>query len=142
MEIETLKLFILESGLGSKCRQRRYSYRRFYLYAYLRSEGWTCTAIAKLFNKTHGAVCKGIKAHLDLMCTGDEQYEVLTSDLMDSHPIVNELKDPQDRAPKSVPRIVCSNAVKERFVAFKTRNRLSDTQAMSRLLDTFYNSFL
>ena len=140
MDIEGIKLYIAEQELNSKSRQRWYSYRRFYMYAYMRSNNMTVKSIAGMFDRTHGAVCNGITSHLDLMHTTDEQYEVLTSDLMDLYPIVNELKDPQDRAPKTIHRIVCSETVKERFTAFCARNRLSDTQGLDRLLTVFYEN--
>jgi hypothetical protein len=58
-----VKELIQIDKLDSKDRYRDLIYKRSYLYAILRDEGWNFSQIGRLFNRNHATVINGLKIH-------------------------------------------------------------------------------
>jgi spermidine synthase len=63
MSIEKVKELIQMDNLDSKDRHRDLVYKRSYLYALLREDGWMTTKIGELFKRDHATVLNGLKNH-------------------------------------------------------------------------------
>lgn len=61
--VEKVKQLIIQDELNSKSRERDKIYKRSYLYAILREEGWNLSKIGKLFNRTHASIINALKVH-------------------------------------------------------------------------------
>ena len=61
--IQQIKELIIQDELATKSRQRGRIYKRSYLYAILREEGWNLSDIGKLFNRNHATVINALKIH-------------------------------------------------------------------------------
>jgi hypothetical protein len=61
--IQQVKELIQIDRLDSKGRYRDLIYKRSYLYAILRDEGWNLSQIGRLFNRNHATVINGLKIH-------------------------------------------------------------------------------
>lgn len=71
---EKVKELIIQDELATKSRQRVRIYKRSYLYAILREEGWNLTDIGKLFNRNHATVINALKIH-DAFYGKDKIYD-------------------------------------------------------------------
>ena len=60
---ERIKELIQRDSLDTKDRYRDLIYKRSYLYAILRDEGWNLSQIGRLFNRNHATVINGLKIH-------------------------------------------------------------------------------
>ncbi len=60
---ERIKELIQIDRLDSKDRYRDMIYKRSYLYAILRDEGWHLSKIGRLFNRNHATVINALKVH-------------------------------------------------------------------------------
>ncbi len=60
---ERIKELIQIDRLDSKDRYRDMVYKRSYLYAILRDEGWHLSKIGRLFNRNHATVINALKVH-------------------------------------------------------------------------------
>jgi hypothetical protein len=72
--IEKIKELIQRDNLGTKDRYRDLIYKRSYLYAILRDEGWHLARIGKLFNRNHATVINALKIH-DQFYGHDKLYD-------------------------------------------------------------------
>lgn len=61
--IQQIKELIIQDELATKSRQRDRIYKRSYLYAILRDEGWNLSQIGRLFNRNHATVINGLKSY-------------------------------------------------------------------------------
>jgi hypothetical protein len=61
--IQQVKELIQIDRLDSKDRYRDMIYKRSYLYAILREEGWHLSKIGRLFNRNHATVINALKVH-------------------------------------------------------------------------------
>jgi hypothetical protein len=61
--IQQVKELIQIDRLDSKDRYRDMIYKRSYLYAILRDEGWHLSKIGRLFNRNHATVINALKVH-------------------------------------------------------------------------------
>ena len=61
--IQQVKELIQIDRLDSKGRYRDLIYKRSYLYAILRDEGWNLSQIGRLFNRNHATVINALKVH-------------------------------------------------------------------------------
>lgn len=61
--IQQVKELIQIDRLDGKGRYRDLIYKRSYLYAILRDEGWNLCQIGRLFNRNHATVINGLKIH-------------------------------------------------------------------------------
>lgn len=61
--IQQVKELIQRDRLNSKDRYRDMVYKRSYLYAILRDEGWHLSKIGRLFNRTHATVINALNIH-------------------------------------------------------------------------------
>jgi hypothetical protein len=61
--IQQVKELIQRDNLDSKDRHRDLIYKRSYLYAILRDEGWNFSQIGRLLNRNHATVINGLKIH-------------------------------------------------------------------------------
>ncbi len=61
--IQQVKELIQKEELATKDRHRDLIYKRSYLYAMLRDEGWHLSKIGRLFNRNHATVINGLKLH-------------------------------------------------------------------------------
>lgn len=71
---EKVKELIIQDELATKSRQRGRIYKRSYLYAILREDGWNLTDIGKLFNRNHATVINALKIH-DAFYGKDKIYD-------------------------------------------------------------------
>lgn len=60
---EKVKHLIIQDELATKSRQRGRIYKRSYLYAILREQGWNLSEIARLFNRDHATVINGLRTY-------------------------------------------------------------------------------
>jgi hypothetical protein len=60
---ERIKELIQRDSLDTKDRYRDLIYKRSYLYALLREDGYHLARIGKLFNRDHATVINGLKIH-------------------------------------------------------------------------------
>ena len=72
--IQQVKELIIQDELATKSRQRGRIYKRSYLYAILREEGWNLSDIGKLFNRNHATVINALKIH-DAFYGKDKIYD-------------------------------------------------------------------
>ena len=72
--IQQIKELIIQDELATKSRQRGRIYKRSYLYAILREEGWNLSDIGKLFNRNHATVINALKIH-DAFYGKDKIYD-------------------------------------------------------------------
>lgn len=72
--IKQVKDLIIQDDLATKSRQRGRIYKRSYLYAILREEGWNLADIGKLFNRNHATVINALKIH-DAFYGKDKIYD-------------------------------------------------------------------
>ena len=72
--VEKVKELILQDDLATKSRQRGRIYKRSYLYAILREEGWHLSKIGRLFNRNHATVINALKIH-DAFYGKDKIYD-------------------------------------------------------------------
>ena len=72
--IQQIKELIIQDELATKSRQRGRIYKRSYLYAILREEGWNLSDIGNLFNRNHATVINGLKIH-DAFYSKDKIYD-------------------------------------------------------------------
>jgi len=64
MNIEQIKEYIKNEGLDLKSKKRNLTYRRAYLYKYIRSEiGFSYGSIGDMFNRDHATVMYGEKLY-------------------------------------------------------------------------------
>jgi hypothetical protein len=91
--IQQVKELIQRDSLDSKDRHRDLIYKRSYLYAILRDEGWNLSQIGRLFNRNHATVINGLKIH-DQFFGKDKIYDryVKHYDLI-FRPIIEVQKD-------------------------------------------------
>ena len=61
--IQQVKELIQIDRLDSKDRYRDMIYKRSYLYAILRDEGWHLSKIGRLFNRNHATIINALKVH-------------------------------------------------------------------------------
>ena len=61
--IQQVEELIIQDELQNKSRQRDRIYKRSYLYAILREEGWNLSQIGRLFNRNHATVINGLKSY-------------------------------------------------------------------------------
>ena len=61
--VEKVKQLIIQDELNSKSRERDKIYKRSYLYAILREEGWNLSKIGRLFNRDHATVINGLRCY-------------------------------------------------------------------------------
>ena len=61
--IQQVQELIIQDELQNKSRQRDRIYKRSYLYAILREEGWNLSQIGRLFNRNHATVINGLKSY-------------------------------------------------------------------------------
>lgn len=61
--IQQVEELIIQDELQNKSRQRDRIYKRSYLYAILRDEGWNLSQIGRLFNRNHATVINGLKSY-------------------------------------------------------------------------------
>jgi hypothetical protein len=61
--IQQVKDLIQIDRLDSKDRYRDMVYKRSYLYAILRDEGWHLSKIGRLFNRNHATIINALKVH-------------------------------------------------------------------------------
>jgi hypothetical protein len=71
---ERIKELIQRDNLDSKDRYRDMIYKRSYLYAILRDEGWHLSKIGRLFNRNHSTVINALKIH-DQFFGNDKLYD-------------------------------------------------------------------
>ena len=71
--IEKIKELIERDSLDSKDRYRDLIYKRSYLYAILRDEGWHLAKIGRLFKRNHATVINALKIH-DQFFGNDKLY--------------------------------------------------------------------
>lgn len=71
--IQQIKELIILDELNSKSRERDKIYKRSYLYAILREEGWHLAKIGKLFKRNHATVINALKVH-DAFYDNDKIY--------------------------------------------------------------------
>lgn len=82
-DIPAIRLYIEEKGLNRRTRHRDFSYRRFYMYAYLRDiHKVTYSDIGRMFGKDHSSVLYGISKHRYWMKHRDKVYMDIVSDLI------------------------------------------------------------
>jgi hypothetical protein len=74
LEIEKIKELIQRDSLDSKDRYRDLIYKRSYLYAILRDEGWHLARIGRLFKRNHATVINALKIH-DQFFGNDKLYD-------------------------------------------------------------------
>lgn len=60
-KIDKVKELIIQDELDTKSRKRDRIYKRSYLYAILREEGWNLTNIGSLFNRDHATVINALR---------------------------------------------------------------------------------
>ena len=72
--IEKIKELIQRDSLDSKDRYRDLIYKRSYLYAILRDEGWHLARIGRLFKRNHATVINALKIH-DQFFGNDKLYD-------------------------------------------------------------------
>jgi hypothetical protein len=60
---ERIKELIQRDSLDTKDRYRDLIYKRSYLYAILRDEGWHLSKIGRLFNRNHATIINALKVH-------------------------------------------------------------------------------
>jgi hypothetical protein len=72
--IEKIKELIQRDSLDSKDRYRDLIYKRSYLYAILRDEGWHLARIGRLFKRNHATVINALKIH-DQFWGNDKLYD-------------------------------------------------------------------
>jgi hypothetical protein len=72
--IEKIKELIERDSLDSKDRYRDLIYKRSYLYAILRDEGWHLARIGRLFKRNHATVINALKIH-DQFFGNDKLYD-------------------------------------------------------------------
>ena len=63
MNIDKIMELIQRDSLDTKDRYRDLIYKRSYLYAILRDEGWHLSKIGRLFNRNHATVINALKIH-------------------------------------------------------------------------------
>lgn len=61
--IQQIKELIILDELNSKSRERDKIYKRSYLYAILREEGWNLSKIGKLFNRNHATIINALRSY-------------------------------------------------------------------------------
>jgi hypothetical protein len=61
--IQQVKELIQIDNLDSKDRYRDMIYKRSYLYAILRDEGWHLSKTGRLFNRNHATIINALKVH-------------------------------------------------------------------------------
>lgn len=61
--IQQVKELIIQDELGTNSRQRDRIYKRSYLYAILREQGWNLSEIGILFNRDHATVINGLRTY-------------------------------------------------------------------------------
>lgn len=61
--IQQVKELIQIDSLDRKDRYRDMVYKRSYLYAILRDEGWHLSKIGRLFNRNHATIINALKVH-------------------------------------------------------------------------------
>jgi hypothetical protein len=61
--IQQVKELIQIDNLDSKDRYRDLIYKRSYLYAILRDEGWHLSKTGRLFNRNHATIINALKVH-------------------------------------------------------------------------------
>ena len=72
--IQQVEELIIQDELQNKSRQRDRIYKRSYLYAILREEGWNLSQIGRLFNRNHATVINGLKSY-DNYYSKDKIYD-------------------------------------------------------------------
>jgi hypothetical protein len=72
--IQQVKELIQRDNLDSKDRYRDMIYKRSYLYAILRDEGWHLSKIGRLFKRNHATVINALKIH-DQFFGNDKLYD-------------------------------------------------------------------
>ena len=82
-DLDAIEDYIEEHKLWSGGNERDFTYRRNYLYKYIREKyGFTYRAIGQMFRgKHHATVLHGIRLHDDLTYTKDPVYSSATSKL-------------------------------------------------------------
>jgi len=71
---QRIKELIQRDSLDSKDRYRDLIYKRSYLYAILRDEGWHLARIGRLFKRNHATVINALKIH-DQFFGNDKLYD-------------------------------------------------------------------
>jgi hypothetical protein len=71
---ERIKELIQRDSLDTKDRYRDMIYKRSYLYAILRDEGWHLARIGRLFKRNHATVINALKIH-DQFFGNDKLYD-------------------------------------------------------------------
>jgi hypothetical protein len=71
---ERIKELIQRDSLDTKDRYRDLIYKRSYLYAILRDEGWHLARIGRLFKRNHATVINALKIH-DQFFGNDKLYD-------------------------------------------------------------------
>jgi hypothetical protein len=71
---ERIKQLIQRDSLDTKDRYRDLIYKRSYLYAILRDEGWHLARIGRLFKRNHATVINALKIH-DQFFGNDKLYD-------------------------------------------------------------------
>lgn len=61
--VEKVKELIIQDELDTPERYRDLIYKRCYLYAILRDEGWHLSKIGRLFNRNHATVINALRVH-------------------------------------------------------------------------------
>ena len=61
--VEKVKELIIQDELNTPERYRDLIYKRCYLYAILRDEGWHLSKIGRLFNRNHATIINALKIH-------------------------------------------------------------------------------
>lgn len=88
--MDLVKAHISEYNLAVKSRNRQIAYNRFYLCAYLRSEGIILHDIGKCFNRDHSTVIWAIKQHKKLTKISN-QYKFYTTFVRVAFPITKPI---------------------------------------------------
>ena len=102
MNIDKVKEYVEINGLNETSRKRELVFKRYYLFAYLTSNGLTQEDIAVMFNKKeHSTISYGLDVHRNYVNQEDRVYMETVRELVNAFPIAS-IKSKRFRSTQSV----------------------------------------
>jgi len=77
--IKDVKKIIKKYDLDTKNRSQIKCYQRYFLYKYLRNNGFTLEEIGKLFNRNHDTVIHGINTFCNLLYSKNKDFVIIVN---------------------------------------------------------------
>ena len=79
IKIKEIKKIIKKYDLDTKNRAQIKCYQRYFLYKYLRNNGYTLEEIGKLFNRNHDTVIHGINTFCNLLYSKNKDFVIIVN---------------------------------------------------------------